>query len=125
MGHETWDATAAALAGISAWVDEYNFGLDPVALTWMRIAKIGEEFGEVVTAFVDVTNANPRKRSMLAVADVRKELLDVAVTALCVVEHLDGNQGEALDDLVGHVRHLATRAGLQDAVTANDGKGRS
>lgn len=107
-------ATAEVLAALSRWIDDHpaNAARDREAALWGRIAKVTEEAGEVVAAFIAVTGQNPRKPASGSLDDVTKELLDVAVTALAAVEHLRGNDGGALGALDGHVAALAVRAGL-------------
>lgn len=104
--------TADQIAGLSAWIDTAPLNLmrDPEAVTWGRLAKIGEECGEVIAAFIGATGQNPRKGATHTMDDVRRELLDVAVTALCAVEHLDGNTGHCLSAFAEHVEHVAARA---------------
>lgn len=105
---------AAVLAGLSRWIDDHpaNAARDPEAALWGRIAKVTEEAGEVTAALIAVTGQNPRKPPSGTLADVEKELLDVAVTALAAVEHLRGNDGGALAALHAHLDALAVRAGL-------------
>ena len=106
--------TAATLAALSRWIDEHpaNAARDREAALWGRLAKVTEEAGEVVAALIAVTGQNPRKPASGSMADVEKELLDVAVTALAAVEHLRGNDGGSLAALDAHVAALAVRAGL-------------
>jgi NTP pyrophosphatase (non-canonical NTP hydrolase) len=105
---------AAALAGLSRWIDDHpaNAARDREAALWGRIAKVTEEAGEVTAALISVTGQNPRKPASGSFADVEKELLDVAVTALAAVEHLRGNDAGALGALHAHLEALAVRAGL-------------
>jgi hypothetical protein len=104
------------LARISNWIDSGNraLGRSSEALTWGRLAKIAEEGGEVVAAFIGATGQNPRKGVTHTIEDVKRELLDVALTAVAAYEHLDDNQGRSLDALDVHIRHVAERAGLVD-----------
>lgn len=100
------------LVALSEWIDEGNAHRDTEAVTWGRLAKIQEEAGEVIEAFIGYTGQNPRKGITHDMGHVRKELLDVAVTALGAIEHIDGHGGAALTDLEFHIRDLARRAGL-------------
>lgn len=100
-----------ALVTLSRWIDQGNAHRDPEAVTWGRLAKITEEAGEVVAAYIGATGQNPRKGVTHAVDDVIEELLDVAVTALAAVEHLTGHAGDAIEMLDGKIVHVATRAG--------------
>lgn len=59
----------------------------PLAQDWARISKIGEEFGEVIDAFIGVTGQNPRKGVHGTEDDVNNELVDVALTAILALQH--------------------------------------
>lgn len=101
---------ATALVRLSEWIDAGNADRDPEAVTWGRISKITEEAGEVIAAFIGATGQNPRKGVTHTPSDVRKELLDVAITALGALEHLDGHGGHALDDLHAAIQRVHDRA---------------
>lgn len=104
--------TSEALVALSLWINEGNAHRDPEARTWGRLAKITEESGEVIAAFIGATGQNPRKGVTCTVEAVLAELLDVAVTALGAYEHLDGHTGRALDALDRKIEAVATRAGV-------------
>lgn len=104
------ETTAEALAALSRWVDEANSHRDAEAAAWGRFSKIGEEFGEVIAAFIGVTGQNPRKGATHSLADVTEELLDVAVAALGAVEHVTGNTGESMRLLDSKVARVLLRA---------------
>ncbi|MEU5383937.1 MazG-like family protein [Kitasatospora cineracea] len=104
---------------LSAWIDASpaNQARDPEALLWSRVGKVGEEAGEVVAALIAATGANPRKAATGpgGLADVERELLDVAVAALLAVDHLRtrrGQPGHAIRLLEQHLRSVAERVGL-------------
>lgn len=109
------DRAAMRIAKISAWVDEaeVNIHRDPEALGWHRVAKVAEEAGEAVGAWLLSTGGNPRK-PVGPVADVIEELLDTAIAALGAVEHLTGNDGAALGMLFSKVAKVHKRAGLSN-----------
>lgn len=113
----TDDITGARLVALSEWIDaaseNRNTGL---AQMWARVAKVAEESGEVIAALIGATGQNPRKGFTHSLQDVQKELLDVAVTALCAVEYLNGNGGVSGDLLREHVRILSERAGIEGDV---------
>lgn len=113
-------STADRLAALSNWIDTSppNAARDPEAVTWGRISKVAEECGEVIATFIGVTGHNPRKGVTHDIDDVVEELLDVAVTALCAVEHLTGGNAESVDRLDDKVQRVAVRAGLE----AEDGQ---
>lgn len=104
------------LARLSRWIDESpeNAARDPEAATWGRLSKITEEAGEVITAFIGVTGQNPRKGVYATDDAVRKELLDVAVTALAAYEHMTGNEGQSVVALNRFLDSLIKRAGLSN-----------
>ncbi len=78
-----------------------------------RLAKITEEAGEVVSAYIGATGQNPRKGITHQLSDVQDELLDVAITALTAVEHLRGNDGRSLEALQDKLNTTLHRAGLR------------
>jgi hypothetical protein len=100
---------ANSIRDLSVWIDEANAARDPEAVTWGRLSKIGEEFGEVVGAWIGVTGQNPRKGVHGSIEAVKKELLDVAVTALGALEHLNGNDGKSMYALYEHTIYLDER----------------
>lgn len=106
--------TGVLLAALSDWVDDSpaNAARDREARTWGRLAKVSEECGEVIQAYIGATGQNPRKGRTHTIDDVVKELLDVAVTALAAVEHLIDDQGASVDLLAAHVQWLCERAGI-------------
>lgn len=109
---------AASLTGISTMLDSHlgYQSTDPVAVTWGRIAKIGEEFGEVIAAYIGATGQNPRKGVTHTSADVFTELLDVAIAALGAAEHLRGNDGKTVSFLELRADFVARRlAGDREA----------
>ncbi|MFT4288155.1 MazG-like family protein [Nocardioides sp.] len=106
------NTTATRLAALSEWIDKSQVGRDSEAITWGRLAKITEEAGEVIAAFIGATGQNPRKGVTHNTADVIEELLDVAITALGAVEHLTGNNGGSLWLLAAKISTVAKRAGL-------------
>ncbi len=116
----TAGVTAAELGAlvhaVSQWIDDApaNRERPAEALLWSRVAKVAEEAGEVVAALIGATGANPRKGVDATMADVERELLDVAFAALCAVDHLRtaaGQEGIAIDLLAEHIRTVAERAG--------------
>lgn len=105
------DGPAQALVALSRWIDAGNAHRDPEAVTWGRLAKITEEAGEVIEAYIGATGQNPRKGQTHTLADVAEELLDVAVTALGALEHLTEHQGLAVEMLEQKIVRVAKRAG--------------
>lgn len=105
-------STTTDLIALSEWIDAGNAHRDPEAATWGRVAKITEEAGEVIEAMIGWTAQNPRKGQTHSKNDVIEELLDVAITALGAIEHLQGHQGAAMTLLRKKVAYVAERAGV-------------
>lgn len=93
------NAIAVTAAGLSAWIDEQNreLGRNEEALTWGRLAKLSEEVGEVIEAYIGATGQNPRKGFTHTNLHVIDELADVVVTGLAAIEHMTNNQGQSMD----------------------------
>src|SRR2546430_3064601 len=104
--------SAVILALISDWIDNSpeNMARNSEARTWGRLAKVSEECGEVIAAYIGVTGQNPRKGVTHKPDDVLKELLDVAITALCAYEHMTGNKAESLEALFTAIHANMKRA---------------
>lgn len=100
------------LVALSEWIDAHLADRDPEAATWGRIAKIAEETGEVISAYIGATGQNPRKGQTGGTDQVVDELLDVAVTALAAVEHLQSHRGDARALLDRKIIATAIRAGV-------------
>lgn len=105
----------ANLVWLSFWINNSpaNMNRNTEALTWGRLAKVAEECGEVVAAYIGVTAQNPRKGQTHEPADVKKELLDVVVTALAAYEHVDYHRGRSMHDLRTHLDGLIQRARVE------------
>ncbi|MEU3401815.1 MazG-like family protein [Streptomyces filamentosus] len=114
MSPEHAEANAMLIA-VSRWIDSApaNQARDPEALLWGRVAKVGEEAGEVIAALVGALGHNPRKGVHDTMEHVEYELLDVAMTALCAVAHLRSRRG-GTPDLLGllqqHIRTVHERS---------------
>lgn len=102
---------------ISAWIDRSLADKPAEAILWHRVGKVGEEHGEAIEALIGATNGNPRKPHSHTLGDVRKELLDTALAALCAWAHLADNEGDPVEALVGHTVAIHARAGLGPAPT--------
>jgi NTP pyrophosphatase (non-canonical NTP hydrolase) len=99
---------------LSAWIDAGNLHRDPEAATWGRLAKVSEECGEVIAAYIGATGQNPRKGHTHTLDHVEDELLDVAVTALCAVAHLydmdDSPKRDVMELLRWKIERVVARA---------------
>jgi hypothetical protein len=108
----TAHSPSGKLVALSEWIDASNANRDSEAVTWGRLSKITEEAGEVIGAFIGCTGQNPRKGVTHTRDDVRKELLDVALTALAAFEHMTGHRGLSITSLFDHIDAVHERAGL-------------
>lgn len=108
------DLTNQRLAALSGWIDDHNAHRDAEARTWGRLAKLSEETGEAVAAYIGVTGQNPRKAILGHVGAVTDELYDVAITALGAVMHLHRNRPDAdvIGTLLARIYDVCERAGL-------------
>lgn len=119
----------AAMYGLAsmfaAYLDREN-GTDGEEIA-TRIMKVGEEFGEVVQAWIAATGKNPRKRRAHATSDpwdadrqpttvdVAQELADVVLSALVAITSL-GYNAEAI--MAGRVARVQARLRPADRVVA-------
>lgn len=97
----------------SDWIDDSpaNAARDAEALTWVRLAKVSEECGEVVDAYNGVTGSNPRKGVCDTMEHVAEELMDVALTAMAAWVHV--RPGESvLRAFEAHLESRMKRVGL-------------
>lgn len=108
--------TAKQINDLSNWVDDYpvNKARDPEAQLWGRVSKLYEEKEEVMAAMIGYTGQNPRKGITHERDDIRKELFDVALTALGAVAHLDYNSTDVVKEFFEHIAKVHERAGLND-----------
>ena len=69
----------------------------------LQILKIGEEFGEVVQAWIGYRGQNPRKGVTHTIDDVNDELCDVIVTALVAIQRLGTDAETRLNERLSFV----------------------
>lgn len=110
----SYEHLARQLRDLSQWVDEYPPNRQGTNLEnlWGRCGKITEEVGELTAAIIGWLGQNPRKGVTHTEDDVRNELLDIAVTALCAYEHMTYNSGQSMLALDAHVQKLVDRSGV-------------
>ena len=95
----------------SDWLDDANAHRDPEARTWGRLAKVSEECGEVVDAYIGATGQNPRKGVTNGMDEVATELLDVALTAMAAYHHVRPGSSP-MRDFEEHLAKRMARVGL-------------
>lgn len=115
-GARGWPEPAERASGMSQqiaelveWFSDHSpeRGAREEMLLWC--AKVTEEAGEVSEAVVGALDFNPRKGMTHALTDVHKELLDVALTALCAHHALTGQL--PMRSLAEHVNRAHARIG--------------
>lgn len=108
-------ATWGQIGRIREWLDSATpEDLGEENLWMRRVLKIGEEFGETSEALLGVIGANPRKGYSHTWDDVRKELVDVAVTALIALATVAPNGEEVFDE---GLRRLVARIPQEPGTT--------
>lgn len=102
------------IAAHSRWVDEHppNAARDREAALYLRVVKVQAEAGEVADALSALTGENPRKGVHGTEHELLEELLDVAIAALGVWEHISGNNGWCMTALADKVARVSARVGL-------------
>lgn len=65
-----------------------------LAQHWARIAKIQEEAGEVIEAFMGLTGNNPRKGKTDNYEEFLGEIADVAATGVLAIQHFTNDWNE-------------------------------
>ena len=98
------------VAAITAWLDAANPpGPHEDA---MRVLKLAEESGEAAAAYIGMVGQNPRKGVTHTLSDVLGELADVALTALCAIQHFTGNHQATREIVNAKASGVAVRARL-------------
>lgn len=96
------------LVGFSKHIDE-NQPTSAIseAVTWARLAKIGEQAGEALGDHMRAMGQNVLKEDLeVSHEDVADRVISVAFGALAAYEHLTGNQGKSLEALLAKVQAM-------------------
>jgi NTP pyrophosphatase (non-canonical NTP hydrolase) len=112
-----WDAIEA----IDEWLDREvaeEYKDQPLAQHWGRTAKVAEECGEAIAALIGASGQNPRKGICNTYQDVVEELADVAITALCAIQHFTGDIDMTVDTVENKLTRIIERASIQMKETA-------
>lgn len=78
----------------------------------MRVLKLQEEAGEAAAAYIGMTGQNPRKGVTHTQTDLLNELADVAVTALCAMQHFTQNATVTRGMLASKVAGIIARSDI-------------
>lgn len=96
----------------SRWLDDNmpeHYRNNPLALKWLRTAKVGEESGEVIDALIASTGGNPRKTPEDGDEHLCRELADTALTGILALMHLLDSPAAVGNVLVMRVRLYLAR----------------
>lgn len=109
MSTDTWDLFAD-VADITAWLDTSNpAGPHEDA---MRVLKLAEGAGEAAAAYIGMVGQNPRKGVTHTQMDLLNELADVAVTALCAMQHFTRDEKNTRAVLAAKVAAIIGRSNI-------------
>lgn len=115
MSHgSVWDLFAD-IADITAWLDESN-SAGPHEDS-MRVLKLTEEAGEAAAAYIGMVGQNPRKGVTHTLDDLLNELADVAVTALCAMQHFTQGEDVTRAYVAAKVQKIITRSNIRTRET--------
>lgn len=105
----SWDLFAD-VADITAWLDESNPASPHESA--MRVMKLMEEAGEAAAAYVGLTGQNPRKGVTHTQDDLLKELADVAITALCAMQHFTQDEAVTRAYMAAKIGQIIARSDI-------------
>lgn len=105
-----WDLFAD-VRDITAWLDRSN--PDNPHEDSMRVLKLVEEAGEAAAAYIGMVGQNPRKGVTHTREQFLAELADVALTALCAMQHFTRDADETCAVLAGKVAGIIARADIR------------
>lgn len=101
----------ADVADITAWLDESN--LTGPHEDSVRVLKLVEEAGEAAAAYIGMVGQNPRKGVTHTQDDLLKELADVAITALCAMQHFTQDESVTRAYMAGKIGQIIDRSGIR------------
>lgn len=96
------------IVDITAWLDAENpSGRHEDS---MHVLKLIEEAGEAAAAYIGMVGQNPRKGVTHTMDDLLKELADVAITALCAIQHFTQDEIMTRRVIAGTIYRIISRA---------------
>jgi NTP pyrophosphatase (non-canonical NTP hydrolase) len=107
-----WDLFAD-VRDITAWLDRSN-PAGPHEDS-MRVLKLVEEAGEAAAAYIGMVGQNPRKGVTHTQGDLLNELADVALTALCAMQHFTQDAAVTRAVLASKVAGIMARSDIRAA----------
>lgn len=105
-----WDLFAE-VGAITAWLDTAN-PTGPHEDS-MRVLKLVEEAGEAAAAYIGMVGQNPRKGVTHTQTDLLNELADVALTALCAMQHFTQDTAVTRGVLASKVAGIMARSDIR------------
>lgn len=108
---ESWDLFAD-VRDITAWLDRSNPSTPHEDS--MRVLKLVEEAGEAAAAYIGMVGQNPRKGVTHTRDDLLNELADVAITALCAMQHFTQNATVTRGMLAAKVAGIMARSDIRE-----------
>lgn len=96
------------IGDITAWLDGSN--PDGEHEDAMRVLKLVEEAGEAAAAYIGMVGQNPRKGVTHTLDDLLRELADVAITALCAIQHFTKDETVTRRVMAGQIHQIIRRA---------------
>ena len=100
----------AHVADITAWLDASN--PDSAHEDSMRVLKLVEEAGEAAAAYIGMVGQNPRKGVTHSLDDLLSELADVALTALCAIQHFTRDEQATRATLAAKTHRIIARSDI-------------
>lgn len=95
---------------ITAWLDKANEPSEHEDS--MRVLKLVEEAGEAAAAYIGMVGQNPRKGVTHSLDDLIAELADVAIAALCAIQHFTQDIDDTRVALTGKLARIIERADI-------------
>jgi NTP pyrophosphatase (non-canonical NTP hydrolase) len=99
------------IADITAWLDDAN--PSDAHEDSMRVLKLVEEAGEAAAAYIGMVGQNPRKGVTHTMDDLTRELADVAITALCAIQHFTHSSTVTRGIVASKVQGIVVRSNIQ------------
>lgn len=112
---DRWGRFAKAIEAMNTWLDAEvadTYKGQPLAQDWARVAKLGEEMGEAISALIGYTGQNPRKGTYSSRDEMLGELADCALTAIYAIQHFTGDVDKTIGIIQDKAAHHIERCGL-------------
>lgn len=100
------------IEAINRWLDSSN--PNTAHEDAMRVLKLVEEAGEAASAYIGKVGQNPRKGITHTRDELLWELADVAITALCAMQHFTQDSKETARVISEKLAAIQKRAGIPD-----------